>query len=408
MRVISLKPNLENTNEVDNKVIFRKTVGRNSIYPGESDKADFSVTMFHNIDPRIVIYAKYSSGYVSPIRFMDIDSNDRGVYIMEKHNYLPMDNASLEIIRLHMRNSKEFLHRYDRVDNGLDSVITKMTNAEHKGVMLDTIDELNGSMDDYDISLREYLNTCNTIRNYKYIDRAEFNDDNHIMIDDYNIMLSLNDHVTPYPEKLNIDKVNSGVSIMIHNSKNPTKVYYSKILGKIQPIPVKNDNKHQDGVIITNCVSGVDIVETFELEDLTSLSIYENREDAAANGDSELQLKIQELEMKSKSISNKDKESTIKLEIEQLKKAFEKEKMEFEREKAGLEAARLQQEKESEIEKAKQDKELAELKKRVEEVKAVSSERKAKYDNTGSIWKMIGGIVAGIVTVIGVVWKLFF
>lgn len=404
-------------NKLNRRRLVRKKLGQKTIYPTQSEAPDVSTTLFHNIGSNVILYTKFKSGVILPMRYMEVDTDEKGIFVVDRYPniYNYTEELSIEI-RDSLRASKLITDGYGDINNGSSALIESVTSSRISDVRDDIIDQLSRSIDQSDIDFRDMLINCPDLRQYNFISVEEFNNDTHIMLEDYNIMISLNDRTTPYPIGYEYDSVKSGIAITIHNSINPTKVYYAKLLGKIIKIPVKNDNKRDDGVIITNNIMSVEEeLETYDLSDLESLGIYENIEDAEHSGDAELQLKLKELDFKSKDLLSKDKSNEAKKELEELKHTREQEQHTYDKFKAEQELNKLERERKIEElkiryekEKLLHEKEVNELKKEVEQIKANATTIKSSHDAIGSTWKMIGGIVTGLAAIIGVVWKLFF
>ncbi len=419
MKIIATKTfaELENSTLTNRKVIRNKSRKTLEVIPAKVEAPDFSIKLFQNIDSNAKIYMKFKSGLVLPMDYIDTDTTEQGIFIVDKYpNLYKHEGENRDIVRNSLRVSKLMRDVCGELSGGTEAYIDMLTaKTMNVGSHESMIDNLTGSISQSDIDFNELLIKNCDLLEYKFIPIEELNSDTHFMLEDYGIMISINDHTTPYPTITEYDKTPDGVSIIIHNSKNPTKIYYTKLFGNVVKVPVKHDNKRKDGIVIMNTINTTDEIEYYPLEDMKLLGIYENIEDAEVNGDAELQLKLKELQVKSKDLDSKGTSNVNKLELENIKSDLEKEKLkheqykndtEYERDKSNkiLEQLQMMHEKE----KMDHEREINNLKKQIEERKHQSTETKAKHDETSSMWKTIAAVVGATVSIIGLIWKFFF
>jgi len=400
MRTIRLKFPVDR--EGRRRIIIKKNVGQQTPYPSANDKKDFSLVFFHNMDVDTDVYVKYRNGITYKIRHMDIDMDYQGVYVMEEYGYAPSDIKDNALLRDSIYNSAE-LNEYFEDPDILKKVIELHTKPYNQAEIDDS--GTNGLyLDPLHRDFKEYRYATKNLRLYKFVDIKEFSTVNHIMLEDYNIMISVGDYEAPFPSEPVHDSLKNGFSITIRNSKNPLKVYYANVCGEVVSIPVKNDNKAEDGIIISKYVMGKEVVNTYALEDAEALGIFENEDDAIVGGDKTLQLKMKELDTKEKELETKMKgfdrseaSDELKLKLEQLNAEIEEKNMKL-----------REQQNELEREKLEHEREMMKIKEELERIKARTTETKSNNESTASWWKAAAAIVAGAATIVGAIWKFFF
>jgi len=394
--------------------------------PSKFEIYDVGINYYHNIGEEYNLYVKYSNGIVIPIEYVEMeDTGNRGIFMttrfagITKRCRPASENETVDaFVKALLKD--EFLKHFPEFN---DVIVDEFVTGKEKD--LTRIENLsfvkNTRNMDAIKELQKLLKMWQYYTQYHFLDHTEFGDADVLYYKNQNVIFySGEGKDIPFPHEKDYDTIESGVAITIRNSKNPHKTYYANVLGNVVSIPVKRDG-HEDGVTIVKTFKGQEKVLRYDLDELESIGIYQNFEDAEANIDKESRVKIAELEMKQSVSENSFKSSEIKLELERmniehtmLKQTYEHDRLEWEAKKMQLEKEKKEIEKEldelkhkKEMELLIMEKENAELKSKQELMKQDHQREKMENEKTISLYKTVATVITATLTVLGAIWKFF-
>jgi hypothetical protein len=413
------------------RLVFRSALGRAETYPNATHFSDRELVLFHNISPDVYVWARHPNGLVTSVRYMEVDTTERGVYFLNRFPTLGEDDRDTVIRNKTLKELQKYVYAdeaYKMLDGAADAITNKIFGIEEEKVERFAEGCRRRPGPEYR-ELVTILRDWNEFQGYTYVPQDNFNETNHVFVPEEGIMLSIGDDIAEYPDNKEEHILKSNISITIRNSNNPTRRYYANVFGKVISIPVTNTTLEPDGITITNTLNGMPVTEEFDLTQIEELGIYKNREDAEENANTEVRLKLAEHKAKEEGHVASKTNNETKLKIEEynkeyarLKLEFEKERLGWEREKLELEAKRKEVEialakKESELEELrrehdrdsmKHEKELMELRLRSEIEKGFTTRQKALDDRRSNTIKTYGAVITTALAIVGAIWKFFF
>jgi len=401
-----------NVKEKHYKIIIEKQEvdGTSSVQPDERSLKDKSTVYFQNIDPELKSYVKFKNGITIPIRYIPAN-HERGFFICT--SYQSLKEVKEDAVIEEFGNSLEKRKLFDTEE--IKVVTSRFTDVDGGAGARSFLSDHQSSFSDRLIDFKKFLRSVDYYREYSFVSLSEVQGENFFVLENQQAMIILNDPTLPYPTSDDFDKVNSGVAITIRDSKNPTKCYYTNILGSVVSIPVKRDNKKADGITVVKTFKGQDEVTEYSLEQASEIGIFENYVDAENNCDIQQRIDLLKSEAALKGIDQDMLKKEVDLRVAEIKAEMEEEKRNHELEKMRLE--KDLKEKDAELSRAKELHEILmrkyeiaseELKRKTEEKKFEATSAKSYSDATSSAWKTIGAVVAGVVTVAMAVMKFFF